>query len=178
MQCLHILLTPESVQNGVGFFSTLRLFHGTVSFLPSGISLHQCLLSRNPHRLLSSLPTSFPFPLQQPCSTLPQLLYNNCCSVASGDSSVPSEALLVGCCHFSGVLPFDVSNLAKTRRQNKSLFAVGCVRKQDTSPPPPAPCVLYWLEFASACFCLPVSVSLLLCFSVSLSQSSVLIPSV
>ena len=31
MQCLHILLTPESVQYGVGFFSTLRLFHGTVT---------------------------------------------------------------------------------------------------------------------------------------------------
>ena len=30
MQCLDILLTPESVQYGVGFFSTLRLFHGTV----------------------------------------------------------------------------------------------------------------------------------------------------
>ena len=30
MQCLHILLTPKSVQYGVGFFSTLRLFHGTV----------------------------------------------------------------------------------------------------------------------------------------------------
>ena len=30
MQCLYILLTPESVQYGVGFFSTLRLFHGTV----------------------------------------------------------------------------------------------------------------------------------------------------
>ena len=30
MQCFHILLTPESVQYSVGFFSSLRLFHGTV----------------------------------------------------------------------------------------------------------------------------------------------------
>ena len=30
MHCLYILLTPESVQYGVGFFSTLPLFHGTV----------------------------------------------------------------------------------------------------------------------------------------------------
>ena len=30
MQCLYILLTPESVQYCVGFFSTLPLFHRTV----------------------------------------------------------------------------------------------------------------------------------------------------
>ena len=33
MQCLRILLTPESVQYGVGFFSTLRLFRGTVDIV-------------------------------------------------------------------------------------------------------------------------------------------------
>ena len=33
MQCLYILLTPKSVQYCVGFFSTLRLFHGTVSYI-------------------------------------------------------------------------------------------------------------------------------------------------
>ena len=32
MQCLYILLTPESVQYCVGFFSILPLFHGTVFF--------------------------------------------------------------------------------------------------------------------------------------------------
>ena len=39
MQCLDILLTPESVQYGVGFFSTLRLFHGTVR------TIHECTLN-------------------------------------------------------------------------------------------------------------------------------------
>ena len=40
MQCLYILLTTKNVQYGVGFFSTLRLFQGTVSSEGEGKKRH------------------------------------------------------------------------------------------------------------------------------------------
>ena len=55
MQCLHILLTPENVQYGVGFFSTLRLFHGTVCAIAT---LHSFTLSGHAHQT-----TDFFYPL-------------------------------------------------------------------------------------------------------------------
>ena len=68
MCCLWVLLTSESVQCGVGFFSTLRLFSHTVACLPiylsASLSLSHTLIHSHCFPLTYSLTLTYSLPLQ------------------------------------------------------------------------------------------------------------------